>query len=630
MTWSLVLVFLTGLVSVEAAAEPSFTGLGDLPGGSYESNAWGVSGDGSVVVGHSVTTSGNEAFVWTLGGGMVGIGDPLVFPIRTEANAVSDDGLVVVGLGESAAGHEGFRWTAGGGMVPLGDLPGGTFGSTALAVSADGSVIVGQGQSDASSGGTNSEGFLWTSGGGMVALGDLPGGQYNSTAKDLSADGSVIVGGSSSVNTSFAFEAYWWTSAGGMVALGDLPGGAFASDARDVSSDGSVIVGRGTPGVLEAFRWTSSNGMVGLGFLPIANSSFAEGVSGDGLVVVGASSGFGAAHAFIWDPAEGMRRLQEVLVDDLGLDLTGWTLERATAISTDGLSIVGYGENPSGDREAWRAVLAPFDTFEAVGSGIQAVELLGGPAAAGGVDITVDSATGGVVTATYDTPTATEINEAFDLDTVPNFQVPGTSSSQFWDIGFVDGELQGSVEIVFTYDPALLGGFPEQSIIVLHLLEGGGAELFQPGNPNYAIDTLANTITLTVTSVSPFVLGIPEESTWQFFGEASGGTIDFLVADVSLQVMTIAGQTATQVATAIADAINADPTLAAAGLTATVDANAVMAIGSITSVVLTDAGLTHHLTVGPYSVPAFSSEAFILLTAALIIAATLRLRSRVA
>jgi hypothetical protein len=52
-----------------------------------------------------------------------------------------------------------------------------------------------------------------------------------------------------------------------------------------------------------------------------------------------------------------MRSLKEVLELDFGLNLAGWTLERATGVSDDGSVIVGYGTNPSGVREAWRAVV---------------------------------------------------------------------------------------------------------------------------------------------------------------------------------------------------------------------------------------------------------------------------------
>ncbi len=52
-----------------------------------------------------------------------------------------------------------------------------------------------------------------------------------------------------------------------------------------------------------------------------------------------------------------MRSLRDVLVTDYGSDLTGWTLERANGVSPDGLTIVGDGTNPNGDREAWIARL---------------------------------------------------------------------------------------------------------------------------------------------------------------------------------------------------------------------------------------------------------------------------------
>jgi predicted hydrolase (HD superfamily) len=52
-----------------------------------------------------------------------------------------------------------------------------------------------------------------------------------------------------------------------------------------------------------------------------------------------------------------MRNLQNVLVSDYGLDLTGWTLEAATDISPNGRTIVGNGTNPNGDLEAWIAII---------------------------------------------------------------------------------------------------------------------------------------------------------------------------------------------------------------------------------------------------------------------------------
>jgi uncharacterized membrane protein len=66
------------------------------------------------------------------------------------ARAVSADGSAVVGRGSSESGWEAFRWTAQEGMIGLGDIPGGIFQSEAYGVSADGSIVVGMGAGPAS------------------------------------------------------------------------------------------------------------------------------------------------------------------------------------------------------------------------------------------------------------------------------------------------------------------------------------------------------------------------------------------------------------------------------------------------------------------------------------------------
>jgi len=106
------------------AATASFQGLGDMPGGVFNSRAFDVSADGSTVVGYSISASGTEAFRWTLSGGMVGLGDLPGSSFESKANAVSADGSTIVGIGISASGPEAFRWTLSGGMVGLGYLSG--------------------------------------------------------------------------------------------------------------------------------------------------------------------------------------------------------------------------------------------------------------------------------------------------------------------------------------------------------------------------------------------------------------------------------------------------------------------------------------------------------------------------
>ena len=187
-------------------------------------------------------------------------------------------------------------------------------------------------------------------------LGDLPGGYFSSTAYGVSADGSVVVGRGYSAS---GFEAFRWTPADNMVSLGDLEGDGVQSLAFGVSADGTVVVGAGASASgFEAFRWTQAGGMVGLGDLPGGSfGSWANGVSADGTVVVGHSNSASGSEAFLWSAATGMQNLKTVLVNDYGLNLTGWTLTEAKGISADGKVIVGYGTNPSGQTEAWFANL---------------------------------------------------------------------------------------------------------------------------------------------------------------------------------------------------------------------------------------------------------------------------------
>ena len=109
-------------------------GLGSLGGATNngvagaQSSATAVSTDGSVVVGATSYGSGNsvQAFRWTAAGGMVGLGflPGTGFNIDT-AYGVSGDGSVVVGSGYSgntSSQRQAFRWTASDGVVGLGWL----------------------------------------------------------------------------------------------------------------------------------------------------------------------------------------------------------------------------------------------------------------------------------------------------------------------------------------------------------------------------------------------------------------------------------------------------------------------------------------------------------------------------
>ena len=221
-------------------------GLGFVSGASA-SNAWAISGDGSVIAG----ASGQVASRWTASGGVQPLG-----AVGT-GRGVNADGSVIVGVFTNNAGNaEAFRWTSGGGVQGLGDLPGGSFDSLAAGISADGSTIVGV---------SGQEAFRWTSAGGMQGLGDVPSLSYSS-ATAVSNDGSIIVGeaGGSPAGGDDR-TAFIWDAAHGMRNLRDVLVNEYGFDLTDwtrlgsangISADGTTIVGWGytATGAQEAWR----------------------------------------------------------------------------------------------------------------------------------------------------------------------------------------------------------------------------------------------------------------------------------------------------------------------------------------------------------------------------------------
>jgi probable HAF family extracellular repeat protein len=378
-------VLLAAIPLSAISAPPSFTGLGDLPGGEILSVATAVTPDGSIVMGQS--NAGDQFHVavqWAAGVGPVRLDD--LSPgsaVGASVGGISADGSVATGrLVELVNGFpvtEAYRWTDTVGFVPLGLLPSPfppdpNASSVGEDVSEDGTIVVGTSDvRDAT--GSALLAFRWTQATGMISLGDL-GPNAWSSARAISGDGSVIVGQARGLS-----EDHWafaWTEELGMISLGDLPGGIVEGTASGVSFDGSVIVGwsKGAGGdsygLNRAFRWTQASGLVDISYVADeggARFTAAQAVSDDGNVIVGTGS-FGV----IWDPIHGARRLTRVLKDS-GLDLTGWTL-RPLAISGDGQTIVGSGTNPDGGTEGWMAVVPEPSALTALGPGTAMLALL--------------------------------------------------------------------------------------------------------------------------------------------------------------------------------------------------------------------------------------------------------------
>ncbi len=336
------------------ASGASFQGLGQMPGSSCGTQALGISGDGSVIVGAGCVSSGNnEAFRWTAAGGYQVLGD--LGGGSSDARAASFDGSVVVGQSIDTSGTpRAYRWTAAQGMVALPLLQAGTSGHEADSVTDDGTMVAGGNAWWKTSGQTGSFG-----GGTCSAL------QAPLRMVDLSADGSVAAGSGAGGLDMFgqqATNAYRSTPAGNCQDIDAVFNRN--SDASGISADGTVIVGEmqvGSPYL--AFRWTASTGMVNLGSLG-GGLSRATATSQDGSVVVGTSlttTSSGSAHAFIWTARCGMLDLQTALK---GAKIpSGWILQTATDVSEDGTVITGWGVSPPppgskfGQTEPWRAIL---------------------------------------------------------------------------------------------------------------------------------------------------------------------------------------------------------------------------------------------------------------------------------
>ncbi|MEN6429082.1 MAG: PEP-CTERM sorting domain-containing protein [Phycisphaerales bacterium] len=295
-------------------------GTATIYGFGFDTNsaAFGVSADGSTVVGRS----NNQAVRWTVADGLedldVADSDP------EQAHGVSADGSVVVGGSDFSS----FRWTEDDGVEYVSAI------GEAHDVSADGTVVVGYRGA-----------WQWAEDGGTRLL------TVDGVAYGVSDDGSTVVG------ETYDNTAFLWTEAGGIEYLG-------ARSARDTSADGSTVVG--TTYDNTAFLWTESAGLVDLGTIPGETSATALAVSGDGSIVVGA----GEYNAFIYDEQNGMRSISDMLLQDYGLNVgaPGWQLNAAWGISSDGLTIVGMGWNGGGYDEGWVVKLQPMSVVPAPGA----------------------------------------------------------------------------------------------------------------------------------------------------------------------------------------------------------------------------------------------------------------------
>lgn len=347
-----VTVALAALAALAAAApadaQLAFRRLG-LPAGQEPGNpaftdAYGVANDGTVVGSMYVPNVGFRGFRWTEAGGLQQINgvnpDSGLF-----ARAVTPDGGTIVG--ENTGPGVAFRLVGAGPIQNLSFPQTGEYDqSFANDVSDDGQVVAG-GLSRVKDG--TFRAGRWTAAG-WQDLGVLdPGGDYESSANAISADGSVVAG----YSVGAEFKAFKWTAAGGMVAL-NSPFGATGSTAIAMSADAGVIGGSAfdADGVIRPVAWLANSTIV-LNTPDERPVGQVFAVSGSGTLLAGTVGvDNGTSRAALWNLAGEFTDLQQLLAG-AGIDLTGWSLTDVTEISANGLYLTGRGINPDGFLESF-------------------------------------------------------------------------------------------------------------------------------------------------------------------------------------------------------------------------------------------------------------------------------------
>ena len=249
----------------------------------------------------------------------------------SEAYGVSDDGIAVGLAYDETNNPIAFRWTLDEGMTRLPVSRPDTF-SRANGISRDGSTVFGW--NDQEDG--YRSGVIWRNGQVIDLTDDL--GNPIGEALASSADGSVVVG--MGYNTANGNEAWRWTATGGVQPIGVITGAPASVGQINANRQAS----RSQIGVrserIDVRRATSPDGF----FFPQA---YAFAVSDDGKVVLGASGAGFAREATIWTPTGGMQFLSTYAAAHGVTIPQGWDMNSALAVSSDGLTVGGWGFTPN-------------------------------------------------------------------------------------------------------------------------------------------------------------------------------------------------------------------------------------------------------------------------------------------
>lgn len=322
-----------------AHANPVVINLGAFPGGTG-SQAWGVSADGTTVVGMAGAIVNNtqvgRGFRWVAPSGPMQMIPVPATHQATRARSVNANGTVIAGDSDGLP----FRWSVSGGTVFFPLLTGGTYGWV-TGVSGSGLALCGIANGNNF---TLTRCVRWDSLGNSTLLAPVGPFDPNKTSYGggISGDGTIIVGMSTDGNL---YRAVRWLNNGPAQALGTIAPNK-DTQANAISADGQVITGwaAAADGTGHVFRHTAMGGMVGLGKLfPNSLATIGYAISGNGSVIVGEDTdSLGNDRAIIWTATTGVMDLK-TYVQNNGGNVTGWYFEYASGVSADGSVICGTG-----------------------------------------------------------------------------------------------------------------------------------------------------------------------------------------------------------------------------------------------------------------------------------------------
>ncbi|ROI00443.1 T9SS type A sorting domain-containing protein [Chryseobacterium daecheongense] len=199
-------------ISLYDIPSSTWTNLGSLgsSSGGNTGSAWGISGNGNVVMGLGWISAGTAHAVKWQSGTMTDLGS-IVAGRSSRANGASFDGSVIVGWQDDANGsRRGAKWVNGVESY-ITDNSGNLVGE-ASAASSDGNTIIGQGLPNP---------YVWNASTGLTYITHPNAGSFfRGGATGVSADGNTVIGYYRNFpGPPTTGEGFIWTPAGGRVEL---------------------------------------------------------------------------------------------------------------------------------------------------------------------------------------------------------------------------------------------------------------------------------------------------------------------------------------------------------------------------------------------------------------------------